>query len=155
MKTRKTPTVSNAVMEQIKHGKVTMRSRLFFTLTFTASIAGVVLAGVAIAYLFSLMTFWIKIETADTMAWGARANLGEALATFPWWILPVILALLIAAAWLIRQQGTMYRYKTWVIALVLVALSLIVGTGMSYLGIGDIHGSDQQMQHGQGWRMNQ
>lgn len=154
MKTSKTPTVSGAVMEQIKHGNIAMRPRLFFTLTLAASITGIALAGFIAAYLFSIVAFWAKIQAADTMAWGARANLSEALATFPWWTIPVMIVLLFAAAWLIRQQGTMYRFKTWVIALVLVILSLVAGIGMSYLGIGDIHGSNQQMKHGQGWRMN-
>lgn len=155
MKTSKKPTVSSAVMEQIKHGNITMRPRLFFTLALATSIAGVVLAGFIAAYLFSIVAFWVKIQTADTMAWGARANLSEALATFPWWTIPVMIALLFTAASLIRQQGTMYRFKTWVIALVLIVLSLVAGIGMSYLGIGDVHGSNQQMQHGQGRRMNQ
>jgi len=139
-------------MEQIKHGNVTMRSRASFTFALIASITAVILAGFATAYLFSIATFWVRIQTATTMAWGARANLNEALVSFPWWIIPVALALLAAAIWLIRRQGRMYRYKTSLIALALVVLSLAAGVGMSFVGVGESHAPGAQTQHGQGWR---
>ena len=74
--------IKASVMDQIKSGKVHMKPRPYYTLLGLTSVGAVVLAGVAIAYLSSIVFLWFRILAADTMAYGARANLSESIATF-------------------------------------------------------------------------
>lgn len=149
----KTIPASNSVMEQIKHGDIKMRPRIYFALMFIASLAGVLLSGVIFAYLLSVVFFWLRIQSADTMAWGARAHLSEAISSFPWWVLPIAILMFALTVWLLRKQGTMYRHKTSTIIFTLLLVSLLAGIGMSYLTIGNRHPGNQrfnnsQIQHG-------
>jgi hypothetical protein len=96
----------------------------------------------------------VRIQTANTMAWGAREHLSEAIASFPWWALIVSLMLLVAAILLVRRQGRMYRHKTRTIALAIVSCSLLLGLGLSSLNIGQSHTPGQPNQ-GQGSRQLQ
>lgn len=119
--------ISQSVMEQIKHGKVSMRPRVYFTLLTILSVATVVLASIVIAYLTNIISFWWRVQSAETMAWGARANLSVAIDSFPWGVLVLAIAMLVLAVWLVKKQGTMYRYKTWMVVVAIVAISLLVG----------------------------
>lgn len=141
MKKKANTEISRSVMEQIKKGDVDMRSRSFFTLLTIVAVAVIALLSLAIAYLMSIISFWWRIQTAETMAWGARANLRTLVEGFPWWALLLAVALLALAVWLAKKQGTLYRYKTWTIAVVIVLLSLVAGLAVSMLGIGDTHNS--------------
>ena len=149
-------TISASVMDQIKSGKVRMKPRAYYTALSVASVGAVVMAGISLAYLSSIMFYWIRIQTADTMAWGARANLNESIASFPWWAAVLSFALLIVVVSLVRQHGRMYRHKTSTIAVILVVCSLLVGFGLSLLDIGSPHTPNQQNPRGQGqgqyWR---
>lgn len=131
--------ISQSVMAEIKSGNVRMKPRVYYSLLGVVSVLAVVLAGVTVAYLSSILFFWLRVQTADTMAWGARANLSQLMAEFPWWVLVAAVALLSLAVMLVRRHGVMYRHKTSTIALILVVSSLLVGLGLSYLNIGSSH----------------
>lgn len=157
MKTSKKSAISTSVMKRIKQGDVHMRPHLYFTLLFIVSLLGVVLSGFVVSYLVSIMFFWLRIQTSDTMAWGARANLSEVLSSFPWWAPLVAIMAFAAAVWLIHKHGTMYRHKTATIALIAALISLLIGFSMYTAGIGGTHsdngdGNNQQVPRGQGWR---
>lgn len=157
MKKETTTNISTAVMGQIQSGKVHMKPRLYYALLSLLSVGVVVLAGLSIAYLSSVVFFWLRIMSADTMAYGARANLAEALASFPWWAPILALGLLVAAALLIHRQGRMYRHKMSTIILVITACALLLGGVLSFFGVGDLQTSHMSGQSGQGrgrWRDN-
>lgn len=150
MKSRTPDTISSSVMEQIKSGKVHMKPRAYYVALSIASIGAVVLAGITLAYLSSIMFFWIRIQTADTMAWGARANLSESIASFPWWTALLSLLLIIVAVMLVRRHGRMYQHKTSTIATILVVGSLLLGLGLSLVDIGAPHMPAQPGANGRG-----
>lgn len=150
MKTRTPDNISSSVMDQIKSGKVHMKPRAYYVALSIASLGAVVLAGITLAYLSSIMFFWVRIQTADTMAWGARANLSESIASFPWWAALLSLALIIVAVVLVRRHGRMYQHKTSTIAAVLVVGSLLLGLGLSLLDIGAPHTPSQPGANGRG-----
>lgn len=158
MKKQTSTDIKASVMDQIKSGKVHMRPRLYYTLLGLASAGAVLLAGIAIAYLSSIVFFWFRILAADTMAYGARANLSELIASFPWWVVILALLFLIVAIILVRKQGRMYKHKTSTIVLVIIAFSLLFGFGLSYLNIGNLHTPNRSNKPGQGqgrgWRQN-
>ncbi|NCU37580.1 hypothetical protein EOL96_00750 [Candidatus Saccharibacteria bacterium] len=149
--------ISLAVMEQIKRGEVHMKPRIYFTALGFVSIALVLSAGAAIAYLSSILFFWARIESANSMAWGARANLSQSLASFPWWALILSCVLLAIAVILVRRHGHMYRHKTTTVALALIAGSLVVGLLLSLAGVGGIRSpgpANQPHEQVRSWQRN-
>lgn len=130
--TRHTKTeISESVMKQIKHGSVTMKPRVFFSLLTALAIVAVVSAAIATAYAANIVFFWWRVQASDTMAWGARANLSAAIDSFPWWALLLAGVMLGVAVWLIKRWGGLYRYKTRTIVTVIVLASLFVGFAVS------------------------
>lgn len=146
MSRQATTPIGESVMNQIKSGKVHMKPRAYYILLGAISIGTIILASVSVAYFWSIMFFWARIQTADTMAWGARENLSETIASFPWWALIVSIILLVAAILLVRHQGHMYRHKTRTIALAIVGCALLLGLGLSSLSIGQSHTPRQPSQ---------
>lgn len=159
------PPISDAVMRDIEAGKVTMRPRVYFASLLTLAVLTSVVAGLAIAYLTSIVYFWARIMTSGTMAYGARSRLSEALDTFPWWLLVAAIVLGAAAVVLVRRHGHMYRHRTGVLVLILVLASLLIGVGFSALKIGQSYAerhtpgmnfhSPTIQQHGNGYRRGQ
>ena len=132
-----------AVIEQIKNGDVTMRPQWYFAALLVLSAAGTIAASLIVAYLMNVVFMWIRIQTADTMAWGARAKPGAVLSSFPWWTVIFAAILSVVAVWLIRKQGTLYRQKTTTILTVFLLISIVLGVGFSILGMGTFHSGKQ------------
>lgn len=158
MKNTDSKRISDSVMRQIKQGNVAMRPRLYFAALGIVSIFGIVLLGLITSYLASILFFWIRIQTADTMAWGARANLQEIMNSFPWWAVLLMVIIFGLMVWLIRHQGAMYKYKLSTIVVFVVLVSVISGIILSNLGIGSgpmnrLRDSGSQIQRGPGGRM--
>lgn len=161
MKEQAPSDISKSVMDQIHSGQVRMKPRLYYTLLGVFSLGAIIASGLSVAYLASIVFFWVRIQTADTMAWGARAHLNDALQSFPWWAVALAVMLFSLAVYLARRHGRLYRHKTSTIAAVIMLCSIVVGVGMSYAGIGSIHGShrpngqgQQSQHHNGGWRQN-
>lgn len=133
--------ISRSVMEQIKHGDVSMRPRVYFVLLTILSVVTVILASTVIAYLMNIVSFWWRVQSAETMAWGARAHLAAAIDSFPWAVLLIAIAMLVLAVWLVKKQGTIYRYKTWMVVVAIVMMSLLVGLASASLTGIDGHNS--------------
>lgn len=131
----KTP-LQQEVLKRIQSGDVRMKPRIYFVLLTVLTAVATVAAGLVISYLVSIMMFIIRIQTAHTPALGARANLSETLANFPWWAVIMAVVLVTVALWLMRTYGRMYRHKMSTVLVVLVASSVILGVSMSYAGLG-------------------
>lgn len=147
--------ISKDVMSQIKHGKVRMKPKLYHVLLGITTIGSVIATGFTIAYLSSIMFFWVRVQTAGTMAWGARANLEESIASFPWWALLLAVILLVVAIYLVRDQGRLYKHKAGTIAVVIVTSSIILGLIFSMFDIGKNHMPNTRPNFdppGQGWQ---
>lgn len=153
MKKNVSTQLSSSVMEKINSGQVNIKPRMYFILLYLVSIAAIISAAIAIAYSSSIIIYWFKIQLADTMAWGARANLAESIASFPWWMLIISVALIVTVAILVRRYGRMYKHKTSVVIIVLVLLSMLLGLGFSFIDIGKAHNS-QPIRHGQNLQQN-
>lgn len=151
MKKRTPTSISSSVMDTIKSGRVHMRPRLYYAALSVATVGAVILSGVLITYLLSIVFFWLRIITSDTMAYGARANFNEAVASFPWWALALVVPLLTIAILLVRQQGRIYKHKTRSLVALIIICSLVLGFGLSFVAIGS-HTPGAQDRPGQGWR---
>lgn len=150
--------IAKNVMDQIKGGKVQMKPRAYYVSLGLVSAAAVVLAGVALAYLSSVVFFWLRVVTADTMAWGARSRLSESISSFPWWALLLAALLVALAVYLVRRHGRLYRIKTGWLVVAIVVASMLVGLGLSLLNVGQTHPRNQPNNRGQrmgpGWQRN-
>ena len=136
---KKNVTLSTQVMAQIRSGRVRMKPHWHYTLLAVVVTGSVVAASIVSAYLISIVFFWVRIQTADTIAWGARAKLNETLDSFPWYLLGVAMLLIAAVVWLVRRQGNMYKYKTSTTALMIASIFVVLGLAVSYVDIGMTH----------------
>ena len=153
--------ISDTVMERIRSGDVSMRSRTYFGLLTVLSVLAVLFAGAVLAYAASILFWWLRVQTADTMAWGARANLQEATGSFPWLALLGAGAVFGLLVWLVRKQGHLYRHRTRSVAAIIAVIALLLGLGLSYVSIGGSGGrhvpryqrpDGMRQEHSPGWR---
>lgn len=133
MKKPVSKSVSAVVLQKAKSGKIQMKPRFYYVLIGTIGALVVFLASTTIAYLANIMFFWVRVQTANTAAYGARAKLAQTIASFPWWSLLALVALLVLAVVIIRHQGHMYRLKISTTVLIILLSSLIVGLLFSLL----------------------
>lgn len=113
-----------------------MKPRLYYTLLSIVSVAIVMFSGITASYLFSIIFFWLRVQTADTMAYGARANLSNSIASFPWHTLMLAILLLTLSVVLVRRYGKMYKHKASTVAAILITCSVLLGIGLSFLSTG-------------------
>lgn len=131
--------VASRVMQQINNQKITMRPGWYFTLvTFIASISVLLFSSLSV-YLVAILTIKIRIENSDMPMFGARQRLSDLLSSFPWWILLLAIASIVALIWILKKYSKLYRYKMgWIITGV-ISVSLILGFILSYAPIGQTH----------------
>jgi glucan phosphoethanolaminetransferase (alkaline phosphatase superfamily) len=123
-------------MQQINDKDIVMKPRLYFSVLSIVIGALSVLAGLILAYCMSMSYFWLRIQTADTMAYGARRNLSEAMSNFPWgWVLAAV-ALSSAAIWLLRSNSRMYRHRTVTVLGMFILLATICSLLFYSVGVG-------------------
>lgn len=145
----KQSTLAAAVMRRIEDKEVAMKPRLYFAVAAVLVAALSVVSGLLLAYVMSMGYFWLRIVTADTMAYGARRNLSQALADFPWWLLALAVALAAISLWVVRKHSRLYRYPVATLLATFLFLSALCSLGFSILGIGQqsMHSSTPQTNH--------
>lgn len=129
-------TLQKDVMDRIHRGSVRMKPRIYFTVLWLTGVIATGAAGISVAYLISMASYIVRIQTAHTPAYGARQNLSEAIASFPWIAVIVSTGLVIGAIWLMRKYSRVYRYSITRVVLIFLAISCILGIGLSYTDIG-------------------
>jgi glucan phosphoethanolaminetransferase (alkaline phosphatase superfamily) len=143
--------VQKQVLSEIHSGKLRMKSRYYFWLLWCLGAVATILAAALAAYVFSIISFIVRIQTADTPAYGARQNLSQSIATFPWWLLVVTGLLMALALWLNKRYTRLYRYRTSLLIGIFLTLSLLIGAIVSYSGLGHLenyeHRPVQNTQH--------
>jgi glucan phosphoethanolaminetransferase (alkaline phosphatase superfamily) len=146
---KKQPTITENVLDRIKKGEVQMKPSIYFTLLSVASLIASLVAGLAMAYLSSIVFFWFRIINASGNAYGIKNNFSQAVSSFPWWTILVFVVATILIIFIMRRFGTTYRHKTRNIALIIIVISIIAGFALSSLGVGDINHPTQNQQNSQ------
>ncbi len=121
-----------------------MRPQIYFIVISLLSIITTVATALLLTYCLSILFFWLRIQTADTMARGARAHLAAALENFPWWSVFGAAIAFAFTVWLIKKQGKMYRLKASTIILVLGIVSLLLGVFFSAINVDGNHPTGRQ-----------
>lgn len=138
--------ISSDVMERIKSGEVHMRPAIYFSLLSSLMVIAGIFAGIAMAYLSSIVFFWIKTLSINAKAYGLRRNLTETIASFPWWTVLIFCVLMALTVFLVRRYGHAYKHKTRYIVLIIISVAVIAGFIMSNFGIGDLNHSGRKGQ---------
>jgi cytochrome bd-type quinol oxidase subunit 2 len=140
---KKSSSIQRSVMRQISSGRVHMHSRLYFSLITVAAVGAGVAGGILFAYVVDIATYIIRIQASATPAYGARSNLADSLASFPWWALLLAVACITLAVWLMRRYGRAYRHTPAIVAIFLL-VSVVLGVGFSFTDLGG-HDEGQYM----------
>ncbi len=149
MKNQAPDSISSSVMNKIKNGEVQMKPQLHYTLIGLVSVSAILVTSITSAYLFSIMFFWLRIQTADTMAYGARIKLANSLDSFPSWAFLVAVILLCISIFLAHRYHRIYKYRVSTVAAVLIFCSLLLGLGISFFDIGTSHSPRTKNRPGQ------
>ena len=136
--------IQTTVMQEIEGGHVHMHSRLYFSLIAVTTVLAGVLGGVLLAYATSIASYIVRIQTASTPAYGARSNLADAIASFPWWLLVIAGLLIAGAVWMMRRYGQAYRHARTPIIVIFLLVSIALGVGLSFVNTDHSDGQNQR-----------
>lgn len=139
----KQSTMQIEVMDKIHSGSVRMKPRVYFTILWLLGVLATVAASLTFAYIIGMLMYIVRIQTASTPAYGARSNLNEAIASFPWWAVILSITFSVIAIWLMRKYSRIYRYKISIVITVFVLSSLLIGLVLSFANIG--HSGNKNM----------
>lgn len=140
---KNTSSIQETVMKQISSGQVYMHSRLYYSLITVAMVGAGLAGGILFAYVVNIATYIIRIQASATPAYGARSNLADSLASFPWWVLLLAVACITLAVWLMRRYGRAYRHTLAIVTIFLI-VSMALGIGFSFTDLGG-HDDGQNM----------
>lgn len=126
--------IGRNVLDRINSGEVTMHSRLYFMLISSAGLVAAFASAILLAYFVRVVTISLRIASADTPAYGARQNLEQLWASFPWWAAGLAIVCGALALWLLRRYGRLYRYRMSRIVIGFVAAVAMAGVLMSFVG---------------------
>lgn len=149
---KKTASITENVLGQIKNGKVKMKPSIYFSLISFGVLLASLMSGIIMTYSSSVMFFWLRIVSSGNAAYGAKRNLVETLADFPWWTILVLIAVVVLLVYIVRNFGTAYRHKIANILVIILLISLIAGFMMSLFGVGDL--SHNNFGGNRGFRQN-
>ena len=144
--------IQNKIMEKIRSGEVTMRSRWYFVSGSIALLAGTVGSAILAAFLVSLVSFVLR--THGPMG---SYRLQQILASFPWWAAILGIAGLALGILLLRKYDFSYKKNFWLIVALFLLAVIIAGISVDYTGLSDtwmkrgpMRGYWEQMGGGQG-----
>jgi hypothetical protein len=129
--------IEEAVMSKIQTQQVKMKPHYYYTLLGLLGISFVLLAGFVMAYAMSVLSLWLRIQSIDRPAYGARMNLSNMINDFPWWALIIAVVLLVLGIIVIRKIGSLYKVRLAYLIPAVIAIALIAGVTFSYTSLPD------------------
>ena len=108
----KTSTIEKNVMHQIHDKKTVMRPRSYYIYLTTLSVVAIGLLVFISVYFMSIATFWLRIQSAEGPAYGARQNLATLVGSFPWWALLLGVLSLAGIIYLVKKTGSCLLYTS-------------------------------------------
>lgn len=125
-------TIESNVMDSIKSGQAKMRPKYYYSLLALLGVIFISLFVFVSVYLFSVLSLWLRVITAEGPAYGANRNLTALSSTFPWWaaVLSVIFIAIIVV--IIKKFGYLYKIRLVYLIPIIIAILAIVGFATSY-----------------------
>jgi hypothetical protein len=127
-----TSSIESKVMEQIESGRVKMRPHYYYSLVTVLSVFMVAVLAIALSYLLSLTSLWLRIQTASGRAYGARQNLTSLVNNFPWWAVILALVAIAGLIILVKKIGPLYRIRLVHLIPAIIIVAAIIGYSLSY-----------------------
>ncbi len=124
--------VEDEVMAKITTGQIKMHPRVYYTLVTVLSVAVVAILAVALGYLISLASLWLRIQKAAGPAYGARQNLTTLVDNFPWWAVVLAILAVVVLVMMIKKVGAFYKIKLVYLVMGIIIVAVAVGYGLSY-----------------------
>lgn len=124
--------IERTVMARIKTGQAKMHPRNYYLVLSALGVLVVGLLGFVIAYFMSVITLWLRIQSAAGPAYGARRNLSSMVGAFPWWALLLGIVSLAVIIFFVRKVGRLYKLRLIHLVPAVIIVSLLVGFAFSY-----------------------
>lgn len=128
--------VENKVMGEIKSGKVKLRSKYIFLAEKLGVGSAIILTALLAVLFFNLVLFYLK--ASDNLAYLSfgRSGILAFLESFPYWLVISFVLLIFVAGYFLKKSELVYKKPFGVVALVLVAVVLAAGIGLSFEKLG-------------------
>lgn len=125
----KQSTIEEDVLERIRSGQLTMRSKSFFIATVSFTIILSLLVLIVSIWLASFISFGLRITGHESLLGFGSRGLALFLSVFPWGLAVLDLALITLLVWVLQRFRFVYRTPILIILAILVA----IGTGSGLL----------------------
>lgn len=124
--------IEKNVMNSIKSGNIYMKPKRYYILITILWTALIGFFSVIAVYIFSIITFLLRVATAQGPAWGARRNLSTLISNFPWWLIILCIAIIAVIIYLARKHSNLYKIRFSVLIPVTIAILFATGFILSY-----------------------
>lgn len=129
----KRDTIKQTVMGDIKSGRAQMKPKKYYALVSSLWIGLIILLSIVSVYIFSIITFWVRISIIQGPAYGARRNLSTLVNSFPWWLVALSVVMFIGLIYLIKKHSNLYKIRLAILIPISVIILLIAGVSISYI----------------------
>lgn len=133
-----TTAIERNVMARIKTGQAKMHPRNYYVVLSALAVLVVGLLGFVTAYFMSVVTLWLRIQSAAGPAYGARRNLSNLVGAFPWWALALGIVSLATIIFFVRKVGRLYKLRLVYLIPAVILVSLLLGFAFSYSTLPDM-----------------
>jgi len=155
--------ITDAVMGDIREGKLKMRPRVYFVVGSVLTFVGLVSSILISVFLVGLLDFSLR-------AHGPMGDyrLDQILSSFPWWAIVVTVMGLVMGIWILLKYDFSYKVNVNFVAIGFILAVLVAGLLIDQLGINDIllrqgpgpmrelyEQYDGDTMRGPGWQMKQ
>lgn len=127
--------IENSVMQNIKSGKAYMKPKWYYSLFAFLWISLIGLSSIVSIYIFSIISFWIRISLAKGPAYGAKQNLSTLISNFPWGLALLNVATLALTIYLVRKHSNLYKIKLSTLIPITISVLIIAGLLISYIDL--------------------
>ena len=124
--------ITTEVMDQIKKGKIKMRSRIYFVIGAFLTLFGLIICVITSVFIVGLMRF--SFRTADPLS---NFKLQHMITNFPWWLSVLAVFGLVVGILLIRRYNFSYKINFKVVVILFVSAVVISGLVIDIIGVND------------------
>ena len=128
-------------MEQVRHGKIKMRPRLYFVIGSFLTFVGLVSAIVTSVFLVGLTRFFLRSHGPM-----GQYRLEQMLSSFPWWAPIFAVITLVIGIWILRHYDFSYKRSFWMIVAGFILAVITSGWLLDMSGLNDSLAKRRPMQ---------
>lgn len=125
--------ITGSVMDKIHHGKIKMRSKVYFIIGSLLTFLGLVASMLISVFLIGLMCFSLRTHGPK-----GGYRLDQILSSFPWWAVVVSILGLVIGIWLLRRYDFSYKINFKIVAISFVVAIIVAGWVIDMTGLNDI-----------------